>query len=103
LGGKIPRKIKENVIQEWILGLRRDTIARNNDIGAGTVTNIIKSAKNQQEYNDIDLLRHLSLELKEAGLEPFILGFAIRIKKIMEQNDINEDQIEPIISDLASY
>jgi hypothetical protein len=48
-------------------------------------------------------LRHLALELREAGLEPFILGFAIRIKKVMEQNDINEDQIEPIISDLASY
>lgn len=63
---------------------------------------IFNCAKNQQE-NDIDLLRHLALELKEAGLEPFILGFAIRIKKVMEQNDINEDQIEPNISDLASY
>ena len=95
--------IKENVIREWILALPRDTIAKNNDIGTGTVTNIINCAQNQQEYNDIDLLRHLALELKEAGLELFILGFAMRIKKVMEQNDINEDQIEPIISDLASY
>lgn len=56
-----------------------------------------------KKYNDIDLLRHLALELKEAGLEPFVLGFAIRIKKVMEENDINEDQIEPINSDFASY
>jgi hypothetical protein len=77
-------KIKEDVIRECILALPRDTIAKNNDIGTGTVTNIINCAKNQQEYNDIDLLRHPALELREAGLEPFILGFAIRIKKVME-------------------
>ncbi|HEV2875846.1 MAG TPA: hypothetical protein VGW09_01065 [Nitrososphaeraceae archaeon] len=44
MGGKIPRKIKENVIREWILALPRDTIAKNNDIGTGTVTNIINCA-----------------------------------------------------------
>ena len=30
-----------------------------------------------------------------------LLAFAIKLKRIMEENDINEDQIEPIIQDFA--
>ena len=32
-----------------------------------------------------------------------LVGFAIRVKRIVEENDINEDQIESIIQDIAAY
>jgi chromosome segregation ATPase len=32
-----------------------------------------------------------------------VIGFAIRLKRIMEENDIREDQIEPIVQDIATY
>jgi hypothetical protein len=103
MGGKIPRYIKEKVIRQWLNGLTREEIARKNDIGAGTVTAIVQDAKKQEEYNDIDLLREVSRKLKEEGLSLPSLGFAIRLKRKMEENDINEDQIEPIIQDFAIY
>src|SRR5215207_11068986 len=76
---------------------------KENDIGAGTVTAIIQEARKQEEYNDIDLLRQVSVKLKEEEIESPLLGFAIRLKRIMEDNGINEDQIEPIIQDFATY
>jgi hypothetical protein len=103
MGGIIPRNIKEKVIRQWLDGLTRESIAKENDIGAGTVTGIIQEARIKEEYQDIDLLRQVSLKSKEEGLELPELGFAIRLKRIMEENGINEDQIESIIQDIATY
>lgn len=103
MGGKIPRNIKEKVIRQWLQGWTRERIARENDIGAGTVTAIIKEAREQKEYHDIDLLRNVAIVVKEEGLELAQLGFAVRLKRIMEENVINESQIEPIIIDFATY
>ena len=95
--------MKEKVIRQWLDGLTRESIAKENDIGAGTVTGIIQEARIKEEYQDIDLLRQVSLKSKEEGLELPELGFAIRLKRIMEENGINEDQIESIIQDFATY
>jgi chromosome segregation ATPase len=43
------------------------------------------------------------VKLNEEGLGLPLVGFAIRLKKIMEENGINEDQIESIIQDFAAY
>ncbi len=45
--GKIPKSIRERVIKQWLLGTSRDQIAKVNDIGAGTVSAIIKDAKQE--------------------------------------------------------
>jgi len=102
LGGKIPRNIKVKVIRQWLDGLTRERIAKKEDIGAGTVTAIIQEArKEEEEYNDIDLFREIAVRLKEEGIGLPLIGFAIRLKRIREENDINEDQIEPIVQEFA--
>ena len=103
MGGKIPRNIKLKVIRQWLDGLTRERIAKKEDIGAGTVTAIIQEARKEEEYNDIDLLREVAVRLKEEGIGLPLLAFAIKLKRIMEENDINEAQIEPIIQELATY
>jgi hypothetical protein len=103
MGGKIPRNTKIKVIRHWLDGLTRERIAKKEDIGAGTVTGIINEARKEEEYNDIDLLREAAVRLTEEGTELPSLAFAIRLKRIMEENDINENQIEPIIQDFATY
>lgn len=103
MGGTIPRTIREKVIGQWIQGLIREKIAKENDIGVGTETAIVKDARNQKEHYDIDLLRHVSSVLIEEGLELSRLGFAIRLKKIMEDNGISDDQLEPLAADFASH
>jgi DNA-binding CsgD family transcriptional regulator len=54
MGAKIPKPIREQVIKQWLQGMSRDEIAKYNDIGAGTVSAIIKDAK-QKDIPDIDL------------------------------------------------
>jgi hypothetical protein len=103
MGGRIPRNIKVKVIRQWLDGLTRETIRKKDDIAAGTVTSIIQEARKEEEYNNIDLLREVSARLKENGIGLPLLAFAIRLQRIMEDNDINEDQIEPIIQDFATY
>ena len=64
---KVSKSISERVIKQWLLGMSRDEIAKDNDIGAGTVSAIIKDAK--QEIPDIDLLREVALVLKKEDLD----------------------------------
>ena len=101
MGGKIPREIKERVIREWLQGIKREKIAENNDLAAGSITNIVKDASLQVEYHDMELFRHLAVILNENGLEPVIVGFAVRLLKIMKDNGIDLNQVEPIISEFA--
>ena len=103
MGGRIPRDIKIRVIRHWLNGLTREEIVKREDLGAGTITGIVQEARGQEEYNDIDLLREVALKLKEEGLGLPLIGYAIRLKRIMEENDIKEDQIEPIIQDFAAH
>jgi hypothetical protein len=51
----------------------------------------------------MELFRHLAVILNENGLEPVIVGFAVRLLKIMENNGIDLNQVEPIISEFAIY
>jgi transposase len=60
---KVPKSIKQRVIKQWLQGTSRDQIAKDNDVGAGTVSAIIKDAK--QEIPDIDLLRQVALVIKK--------------------------------------
>jgi hypothetical protein len=103
MGGKIPREIKERVIRGWLQGIKREKIAETNDLADGSITNIVKDASLQAEYHDMELFRHLAVILNENGLEPVIVGFAVRLLKIMKDNGIDVNQVEPIISDFAIY
>jgi transposase len=106
---KIPRKIKGLVTRDWIQGLHRDRLAKKNGIGYGTVTKIINEAREEKEYHDIELFRHLASVLNENGLEAAHVALAIRLKKIMEENDmiwINSMiyyQISPLIASDTIY
>ena len=47
-------KTRGNVIRDWISGIPRDTIVGKNNVGAGTVTNIISNYKIGLESLDFD-------------------------------------------------
>jgi hypothetical protein len=53
---------RRNVIRDWISGIPRDTIAAQNNIGAGTVSSIISNYKAGLESLDFDSIRQLSVE-----------------------------------------
>ena len=54
------------MLYQWIQGISRDKIAENNDIGRGSVTNIIVYFKTTTStVPDIDLMRETALQLKK--------------------------------------
>ena len=89
------------MLSEWIAGIPRDKIAINNSIGRGTVTNIIVHLKINTP--DIDLMRQTALLIKKEGLGIFSLAASIRLRKLLEQLKITEDQIEKLLEVIDVY
>ena len=72
MGGRIPEQIRKDVIRKWLLGLRRDVIAKETDIGKGTVSEIIN------QYSSKDSEVELSNDKSPLPLEiykPMFLHF----------------------------
>src|SRR3712207_4930505 len=95
---KIPKSIRERVIKEWLQGMSRDEIAKDNDMGAGTVCAIIKDAK--EDIPDIDLLREVAIILKKYGFDLSVFASSIIIKNKLDGMGLNEDQVESFIENI---
>jgi hypothetical protein len=88
MGGRVPLTIRRQVIKQWLDGHSRDKIAKDSDIGAGTVTAIIKQCsqeKREQYFDDadleFDLIRELAVTLKREGLAVNSFASAFRLQK----------------------
>jgi hypothetical protein len=98
---KVPKSIKQRVIKQWLQGTSRDQIAKDNDLGAGTVSAIIKDAK--QEIPDIDLLRQVALVIKKNDSDLSVFASSIRIKNKLDGMSISEDQIDSLIDNANTH
>ena len=94
---KIPESVRRNVISEWLHGISRDEVAKNNDIGAGTVSAIIKEA--MQEDPEFDLQRQVALSLKkENNLDVKSFASLIRIRnKLIKEMGLNNDEKSKVV------
>lgn len=95
MGSKTPPSIKKEVIRLWLKGLPRDQIAKEIDIGSGTVSSIIKECR--QYDPDFDLLREAAVIIKNEDINLNFVASSIRLKGILEGNGLNEEQIESFI------
>jgi hypothetical protein len=109
MGGNIPFTIRRHVIKQWLNGDSRDQIAKDNDIGAGTVSAIIKQCKQKQRleqgYSDgedsqFELIRELAIMLKRKNLDVDSFASSVRLHKKLEDRDLNEEQVESLIEDM---
>jgi hypothetical protein len=92
MGERVPLVIRRQVIKQWLDGHSRDQIAKDNDIGAGTVTAIIKQCgqeKREQYFHDsdfeFDLIRELAVTLKREGLSVNSFAPSVRLLKKLER------------------
>jgi chromosome segregation ATPase len=81
--------------------MSRDQVAKYNDIGAGTVSAIIKDAK--EEIPDIDLLRQVALVLKKYGWNLSVFAPSVRIKNKLDEMDVSEDKIDSLIDNANTH
>jgi hypothetical protein len=82
MGGKIPNTIRRQVITQWLYGFSRDQIAKGNQIGAGTVSEIIKQCKQKEyadgNYSEFDLIREIAVMLKREGMSYLLSYHSVR-------------------------
>ena len=99
---KLPQTIKNDVIHQWVKGVPRDQIARNNCIAFGSVSNIIKEAR-QGDIPDIDLLRELALALKREDWDLSPFASSRRLIKLIHNLGMFEEQVEDFLEQLSVF
>jgi hypothetical protein len=104
MGGKIPNTIRRQVITQWLYGFSRDQIAKGNQIGAGTVSEIIKQCKQKEypdgNYSEFDLIRELAVMLKREDVDVNTFASSIRLQRKLEQKGLSEEQIESFMENV---
>jgi hypothetical protein len=93
----IDESIKRKVIQQWISGESRDTIAAENNVGTGTVSSIIANYKAGLETLDFDSIRQLSIEIRKQGLNWSDLASHFRLYNYFIKSGAAEEKIESFI------
>ncbi|MBV9178196.1 MAG: hypothetical protein JO297_14290 [Nitrososphaeraceae archaeon] len=83
MGGKIPRSIKVDVIREWLRGKSRDQIAKEEEIGTGTVSSIIKEYR--QNDTEFDLLRQVAVIVRSEDYSIESFAPLARIREILKR------------------
>jgi hypothetical protein len=96
---RISDVLKSAVIQQWLEGIARDTIAANNDLSGGGVTNIINEWKQGLGSSVADELRELATTLRKIGITPSQCAVGCRVTKIMINLGVKEDSFEAFITD----
>ena len=93
---------RRNVIRDWISGIPRDSIAVQNNIGAGTVSSIITNYKAGPEELDFDSIRHLAVEARQHGWNLADLASHARLYNYFINSGATEDKIESFIAKVSS-
>jgi hypothetical protein len=91
-----------NVIRQWISGFSRDTIAEQNNIGAGTVSSIVANYKVGLETLDLNSIRKLSIEISKQGLNWLDLASNFKLYNYFRKSGAAEEDIESFIANINS-
>jgi hypothetical protein len=98
----IDERTRRNVIRQWISGFPRDTIAAENNIGAGTVSSIITNYKIGLDNSEFEAARELALAAKKQGLNLPDLASNFRLHNFIKSSRVAEDKIESVIDNINS-
>lgn len=98
----IPNEIRNRVIKQWLSGDSRDRIADDNNIGAGTVSNIVNEWKGGIEDSNYDSVRELAQYSKKEGFSLSNIASSTRLINYIQKLGANQDHIESFIANLAN-
>jgi histidyl-tRNA synthetase len=94
--------IKQRVIGQYLQGDSRDKIAADNDIGTGTVRNILDEWKRALQDSDYESVRELAIYCKKEGIKLAELTSALRIRNYIKELGIEEERAEQFIGRCAN-
>ncbi|MGC1928662.1 MAG: hypothetical protein WA667_06775 [Candidatus Nitrosopolaris sp.] len=93
---------KKQVINQCLSGDSRDRIAADNNIGTGTVSNIIDEWKKGVDDSEYENVRELTVSLKKQGIRLGEFASSVRLNNYIQNIDTNEDKVESFIVNLAN-
>ena len=91
------------IVYEWIEGLPRQQIARDNQIGTGTVSEIIKAIKEKDSEARIDVLRETAVMLGREGLSMDDFVQSVHLKQFLNKIGLNDEQLEDFVRPLEVH
>ena len=98
MGKRIPKAIKNKVLDQWLYGLPTNMIAASNGIGYGSVFRIIESFKSK--IPDSDVLRAVAVKIRQEDLSLNDVASGIRIKNFLDQMGSSEIQMERLLAEI---
>jgi hypothetical protein len=101
LGLKVPKLVREKVITEWLQGFTRNMIAENNNIGDGTVTEIVKDYR--ENRSDVDKQREFVAALMREGTDLDNFASSVRLNRFVEKHRIDQGNFETFLPNLEEY
>lgn len=96
----IPEVIKSKVIEQWILGQSRDSIASANSISTGAVSNIVREFEERLGRDVMRGTREIGILLKREGLTPAQCAIGFRIVKIFTDQGVDGEAAEYFVRDI---
>lgn len=100
---RLPPNLKQIVIDQWLQGKPRDTIAKEINLSAGAVTNFINEWRNDIGQYKADDLRELATSLKKAGITPSQCAIGFRLSSIMSSIGVIEDNFEIFLKEVYEH
>src|SRR5207245_9474767 len=98
----IADEIRERTIKQWLSGDKRAKIDSDNNIGEGSVTNIVSDFSKGLADSEFESIRKVAVESRKQGLTLSDLGASLRLYNYIKRLDANQDQIESFIANLAN-
>ena len=98
MGKRIPKEIKDKVLDHWLYVLPTNMIAACNRIGYGSVYRIIESSKSK--IPDLDVFRAVAVKMNKEGLTLSDVASGIRIKNFLDQMGSSEIEMERLLMDI---
>jgi len=94
---QLDEQIRRKAIQQWFNGLPRDKNAKENNVGADTVSSIVANYKTGLESLDFNSIRQLAVEAIQHGLNLSELASHFRLYNYFLKSGAAEEKIESFI------
>jgi hypothetical protein len=86
-----------------LAGDTRAKIASDNNIGEGSVTNIVRDFSKGLADSEFESIREFAVESRKQGLTLSELGSSLRLYNYSKKLGANQDKIESLIANLANF
>lgn len=100
---RIPGDVRAAVIRDWLNGKPRDTIARDNLLSPGSVSNIVNEWRNELTHPVADALRDLGIMLRKSRITASQCAVGFRLASIMKDLGVDEDAFRLFISEIYNH